>query len=250
MSHFMVTVLVPVGTEEDAIEEAVRGLLAPYDENTAVPEYPTKCWCVGRVAKNEASLGANAEVGSYEDLRQSFAAAHPLPAGKHPFDLPEDEQDNREEAWRKHIEPREETERRLFLRHPLAEKPNPGCDECKGAGTHGTTRNPKSKWDWWTIGGRWSGAFLPGGPQGNANIPAAFQGLPSDGNVAPVEALIAQKTSMFGLVTLDGEWHERARMGWWATTSGDKPQDEWSAEVLALLEKHRGCIAVVVDCHI
>jgi len=37
----------------------------------------------------------------------------------------------------------------------------PGCDECHGTGTVMSTCNPKSKWDWWVVGGRWAGHWIP-----------------------------------------------------------------------------------------
>lgn len=43
--------------------------------------------------------------------------------------------------------------------------------------------NPNAKWDWWVIGGRWSGLFNPEGSQGNPNAPAFAQRLPNTGNI-------------------------------------------------------------------
>lgn len=37
--------------------------------------------------------------------------------------------------------------------------PDPECYDCHGEGVVDSTYNPKSKWDWYQIGGRWSGLF-------------------------------------------------------------------------------------------
>lgn len=43
----------------------------------------------------------------------------------------------------------------------------PDCDECHGTGTRMSTYNPRSKWDWYSLGGRWKGTFkLKEGKQG------------------------------------------------------------------------------------
>jgi hypothetical protein len=44
---------------------------------------------------------------------------------------------------------------------PPAEDPDPECKECGGTGTHLSTTNPKAEWDWYEVGGRWTGFFLP-----------------------------------------------------------------------------------------
>lgn len=33
------------------------------------------------------------------------------------------------------------------------------CESCKGTGVYKTTYNPDSRWDWYSVGGRWSGAL-------------------------------------------------------------------------------------------
>ena len=42
-------------------------------------------------------------------------------------------------------------------------KPDPKCIECKGTGQHKTNYNPRSKWDWWVIGGRFDGKVSKSG---------------------------------------------------------------------------------------
>lgn len=106
-----------------------------------------------------------------------------------------------------------------------------------------STYNPKSKWDWWTEGGRWNG-YLPtiGDYQTNhckvkdVNWSKYFEQSP---------------TGPFCFITENGEWHETARMGWWGMTVDDKENDVWRKEFeeyLNTLDPETSVIAI--DFHI
>lgn len=59
----------------------------------------------------------------------------------------------------------------------------------------------------------------------------------------------AFKTS-FALV-VNGEWHEKAEMGWWAITSNDKAEEDWKKEFMEALEGVSDKAEVtLVDAHI
>lgn len=281
MSHFLTVVLVPAAKNHEQAEAAVTELLAPYSENLEVPEYQKRCWCVGQLADDAAHDAADS-VATWDQLRESFNQKYPVSDGKHPFDLPEDEQEARDAAWTALIAPRVAAHEKALLGHPMAEKPDPDCTSCDGRGVYTSTSNPKAQWDWWQIGGRWTGTFDGYDPNKDpANVETcdlcAGTGKRSDmtvkdgcngcagtgkrtkwptdfkehaGDIAPVTSLLDKDPRGYAIVTPDGEWHQRGRMGWFGTSSGDKPKDEWAAETRALLEKHRDCIAVAVDCHI
>ncbi|TAL29054.1 MAG: hypothetical protein EPN98_21670 [Phenylobacterium sp.] len=157
MSHSVVLVLIPASTPTALVEDTVRDALAPFDENLEVPEHDEECYCVGRIAKDAGEAFACAQVGTWNALRASFAAKFPLPAGKHDFDLGETENDARRQAWAAHISDHQAIARQHAEAHPLAGKPDPECTDCSGGGTNKTTSNPRAKWDWFTIGGRWTG---------------------------------------------------------------------------------------------
>lgn len=55
----------------------------------------------------------------------------------------------------------ETLKKQLEEQDPAYGKADPGCEECSGSGKNISTYNPFSKWDWWQIGGRWSGYFDP-----------------------------------------------------------------------------------------
>lgn len=95
--------------------------------------------------------------------------------------------------------------------------------------------NPKSRWDWWVIGGRWSNSgFWPETPSADAGL---------------IEQ-IKLDDPLNDLVTPDGEWHESGRHGWWGIYEPKTGEDEWRAKFYEILSGFRTHVAVLVDCHI
>ena len=95
-----------------------------------------------------------------------------------------------------------------------------------------STYNPKAKWDWYQVGGRWSG------------------GIPGN-EVKMSEVNIDKIDPPYAFVTTDGEWVERGEMGWFGISSNEMNEDEWDAkfrEYLKTLDKD--IILTLVDCHI
>lgn len=280
MSHFVTYVLVPAKTL--SLEKAVSKLLAPYDENKAVKPYNRRCSCVGRKARDDARAAADAAVGTLDSLRETFAK------------MPEARSQDPDAAWRKHIAPYVEVEDRTRKAHPDRNKPASRCESCKGRGRVSTTYNPKSKWDWWTIAGRWTGMFSGPdfdaskdpdnmetcdccvgtgmrsdevGREARANDPnykcngCGGAGKRLKWTLKPVSYLasaawvlehIARSDDLvpFALVDPSGKWHERARMHWFAVTSGDKDPEKWKAQVERILKQYIKYNVAVVDCHI
>ena len=115
----------------------------------------------------------------------------------------------------------------------------PGALDERGDLYYMTTRNENGRWDWWQIGGRWTGWLAGYDPTTD----------PYDRDVFPVREIASGKTP-HAVVTPDGEWHEAGRMGLFATVHDEKAEELWTEEVNALLAKYQDCIAVAVDCHI
>ena len=113
-----------------------------------------------------------------------------------------------------------------------------------------TTYNPKSKWDWWRIGGRWDGTLIGerrDGGDGGFNFSAEHeQAKHNSCKVSEIkEGLIP-----FAIITPDGEWNERGNMGWWGCVANEKPGEEWESIVSKIYEAHSDCVAVLCDLHI
>lgn len=87
----------------------------------------------------------------------------------------------------------------------------------KRAGKYGYSHNPNAKWDWYSDGGRWDGYIV------NRN-----------GNCTNAEVLTEvdwDKTNTpFCFVNAEGEWIEKAEMGWWGMTSNEKKTADWNTE--------------------
>ena len=125
-------------------------------------------------------------------------------------------------------------------------------------GNEMSTYNPKSKWDWYTVGGRWKGSVMNW--TDTVEHPAKVI-TPTWTQEAWTEKVggadVVQKKDLqefsgtFAFLGADGEWHERGRMGWFGMVADEQPTDEWDATLKQLVED----VAdedwlVVVDVHI
>lgn len=305
MSHFLTYVLLAGRTKD--IEKEVRAKLADYDEDLDVDPYQKACWCVGHKARTEADEAISARVQQNRDEhRQQLGAAlasefdEPISFAERPAWLKR--RDEIEEAirpsWKDRIGPLLAERDRLAAESPEREAVDPGCDTCSGTGSYESTRNPKAKWDWYVVGGRWAGHLAPGydwtkdpanktvcyccagtgtrsdaiGREARAKDPTytcnACRGtgktlnirgeasVPCGGNYRPVRDILAmaedaeKRRSLrpFSIVTPDGEWHQKADMGWWGCTSNES--DTWDDEAWGILRDHPAAVVVVCDLHI
>lgn len=150
MSHFSVLV----------IGDGVEKKLAPYNENIEVEPYERECKCGLYKAEHQACEQARDELG-FDNFDDFWAKARKRDGGK--------------ELERKYHERAEV----LLEANPDKEKPNPEYEECGGTGTRTTDYNPKSKWDWHEIGGRWRGMLLlKPGCKGYLGRPGIFDNEP------------------------------------------------------------------------
>ena len=100
-----------------------------------------------------------------------------------------------------------------------------------------STYNPNSKWDWYTIGGRWN------------NYLKTLSGETTNEDYA--SEIDWKDIIPFAFVTPIGEWHERGEMGWWACVSNGKNIEDWKSEFKEFLDNlDEDTIVTVVDCHI
>jgi hypothetical protein len=141
MSHFLTLVIVPQDSLD--LEVEVRHRLAPYDINLQVESYFEECYCLNRLASRSAFDYAEQHAPrTLDEYRQLYDELR----GKKPTW----EQFTR--AWQVVRDEAEQT-------HPRYQQFDPACEACQGSGTSNTTINSHGKWDWWQIGGRWTGAL-------------------------------------------------------------------------------------------
>ena len=337
MSHFAVTVIIPKDTfdPKKGAERSVDPILAPYCERIEVEEYDRACHCLGIIALHESKDKAWKEIGTtIEDLRLKFREIEKLHKENSMWSFTEEG----EAAWDELLKPFEDVRDRFLEAHPLKNSPDPTCDDCKGKGTHKSTYNPKSQWDWYSIGGRWTGLFDPkykpeedpqnmevcdlckgtGDRSGwviyhkeatgavvdipallgelrmtkrpwrerdlrRAGITRGFADAQAEhcngcngcngkgirtsfptqwaefkGDVMPVDAVNKlvqagiKEVFPYAVITPDGEWHQRGKMGWFGMSSDEMTKEQWHEEVKKIFRKHAegDYLAVVVDCHI
>lgn len=131
-----------------------------------------------------------------------------------------------------------------------------------------STYNPDSKWDWYSVGGRWSksiktksGEFVDMAKLDEID----FEPYPdecfedsTDWRGEPVKQLKDEyewhydnKDNVPFCVIIDGVWYERGEMGWWACVSNEKDKGDWTDEVMSLLKDLPADSSVYnVDFHI
>lgn len=242
MSHFVTWVIVPADAPAEAAAEAA---LAPFDENLDVDEYSRECRCGEWRARMRASELARAQ---NEDLVNEVALTRArfdrerialLDAGDDAALGALRAQQG--EFWETHMAPVAQriqvSEEMIFQTDPNRDIPDPACHDCRGAGSYLSTYNPDSKWDWWQVGGRWSGEFDP--TEAGRDVLGVAEVIATPPAFTPVAVL-----------TPDGEWHEEGRMGWFGAMSDRKDEAAWYEEVAALLAGHTDHMIVVCDLHI
>ncbi len=111
--------------------------------------------------------------------------------------------------------------------------------------------NPNSKWDWYSLGGRWSGMIkLRDGATGINGRAGTF------GNETGIDQ--ARKGDIINFVELttfavikDGKWYERGEMGWFGVVSDEKEAEQWAIELKKLVEGLPDeTLISIFDCHI
>ena len=221
MSHFTVYVF----SKDNGND--IEDLLAPYDENIEMSPYVkyTKAQAIAKVRKD------------LEDYKHSWIYEEYL---RNPEAYREKHKNNKdhlnyiENEYPKRLKWTDEECYEDMAQYARAD----GMVDDEGNLL--STYNPKSKWDWYVIGGRWSG---------NLKM--------KDGKEVD-DALVSEidwdKTDIpFAFITPDGEWYERGEMGWWACVSNEKEPADWEDEFkIAVKEfsKDDKICVTLVDCHI
>lgn len=119
-----------------------------------------------------------------------------------------------------------------------------------------STYNPISKWDWYRLGGWWTGFFkLKEGAFGRLGERGIFTDDPKAGWVDQTLKRCIDFDEKYDYRTFavvkDGKWYERGEMGWWALVSNEKSEEDWDREFKALLESvPDDTLLSLYDCHI
>ena len=215
MSHFVTLVF----TKENG--RTVEELLAPYDENIVYAPYV-------QYTREQAIAKIRKEI---EDYKNGFYAEY--------LSNP-----------KKYEESHSNVEHINYLKNEFPKKLEWTDDECyedikwsfdedmvKSNGDLLSIYNPNSKWNWYTIGGRFN------------NYLKTLSGKTT--NEDYVSKIDWEDILPFAFVTPIGEWHERGKMGWWACVFNEKATDNWESEFKEFLGSlDEDTIVTVVDCYI
>jgi hypothetical protein len=283
------------------VEEKVNALLEPFNEAIEVEEYDDECYCINSKANSEAHASVKAIYGDFGVIRDAFHAREDIISLRQESvklcDIlnPNDETEVRikeiskiiDNEWQKHTAPFNNAIKDAIEVHPDKNKADPDCEDCKGSGIRQSTYNPDSKWDWYKIGGRWTGMFASDydpckDPQNIETCPwcngtgtrtdlgeprtcngcngtgqrVKFRLADFDGDILEmpkvIQSLMAKNDRPYAILTPEGEWAERGEMGWFGISNNEMSEDEWYEQSLALMQKYNSneYVGVVVDCHI
>lgn len=256
MSHYVVGVITKEKPDYDVISE----MLAPYDENMSVPDYISE-------TKAEIIAGAKREILHYKELYEKGEHGNPK---------------YYEENTAKYVDDAlNDNGARLFeYGTRYAEK-----DEIDEYGNRHSTYNPNSKWDWYSIGGRFSG-YINNGPDviQLKNFPKpidltvrnlktkypkewkAYKDIldgKGDGWYRPEylqrryptfeDYLMATRNTVLYAVLDEDGWHEPGRMGWFGMSDTTEDDDiRWNKNFYEkyIASKDENYWLTIVDCHI
>jgi hypothetical protein len=164
MSHFIVLV--------DSTNNDIDDLLAPYSEELEVKPYKKPCYCI--------TSGIREKVN--EDLKKLFGGDFDTVKRKPYNALAKRLQPD----WKEYIKDWQDEEDKLTKKYKKTAKPDPNCEECKGTGKYTTRYNPDSQWDWYSVGGRWTGYFpIKAGATGELGESGVFDNK-ADPNTADI----------------------------------------------------------------
>ena len=133
--------------------------------------------------------------------------------------------------------------------------------ETKNGVIEWSTYNPKSKWDWYQLGGRWAGRIKV--KEGVSFEPPNFSwgweeeykkemlSEPRTDRAKKKDIANLSELTAFA-VLMNGEWHGNGEMGWFGISHGETMTgDEWKSKVQELLNGlPDNTLISMYDCHI
>lgn len=205
MSHYTVTVVLPEAPKSAGhVDEMLEPLLAPFDENIEVEEYKDY---VRPLPENWVSM---------ESRQLTWPWSHIV----EDTEIPPEDLD-------------------AVVKHLSNEDERYGCDE-KGL-FQWSTYNPQSKWDWYAVGGRWSGFY-------NTTVDEQPVDYARKGTIFIPEGTNVQTYA----VLAEGVWRSPGKMGWFGMSTEEDTEREdygkWFDRFWAGLGDEAW--VVVVDLHI
>lgn len=218
MSHFVIATIVPA-------DKDLESVMAPFDEGLEVPQYVEK-------TKEQAIEAERKSIADYKaSTYDEFVAGPQAYATKYGsrqehldylrYDFP------KRLTW---------TDEELYAQAIRYEEP----ENIDADGGILSTYNPQTIWDWYTIGGRWTGEYGD-----DVTTPDAVATTLAD----------PEKAKEYGfpriIIDAEGTAHRRGREGWFGFTEDHVDEETWLATVKAALDSApAGSKLYFIDCHI
>ena len=109
-----------------------------------------------------------------------------------------------------------------------------------------STYSRASKWDWYTVGGRWDRMLVT--KEGETTNQTTVGELNLEKTFPPEDD--GTRYTVYAYVK-DGQWHEKGQMGWFGMSSNDRDDADWNNEVLKVLaEADPDTQVTLIDAHI
>ncbi|KMY54936.1 hypothetical protein AC623_14160 [Bacillus sp. FJAT-27231] len=219
-------VIVLVSKDTQVIFNEIGNLMSQYDFTTPVEPYIDNCYCLDNdTIKKEAKEIANEKVAHIDDLYKKYA-----------------ELDEKElTSWGNFISDWKNEYESACKSHPLYNKADPECLDCKGRGVYISKYNPRGKFDIWDIGYGWQGKVR------TIHIDENDEGYIGNDDMVYVRDIsekYIENNTISDVLTPDGEWHE------WDWTDDIKMHGrEWTKKVKKIIEDYNDCIAVKCKIH-
>ena len=70
-------------------------------------------------------------------------------------------------------------------------------------------------------------------------------------NILSTRLLAENEVIPYAILTPDGDWHQKGKMGWFGCSSDEMSEEEWKKEALKIYRQHEGkYVGIGLDCHI
>lgn len=122
-----------------------------------------------------------------------------------------------------------------------------------------STYNPQSKWDWYLLGGRWSGKIIKLKKGATSGIIGERSWCSTTNGVdaalkKDIDFEAMDKEPEYWVpyaVVKDSKWLGRGDMGWWGISTNNAPLEEWTQKVRELIASlPDDTLISFYDCHI
>jgi hypothetical protein len=245
VTHFIGAVVVPASLAGQNPDPYFNSALAKFDEDLTVERWVSRADTIADVRKGIENYRDGAPYTEYLADPDGYAAKHRDAPGHLAYLSTEFPQ---KLAW---------TDEQCYA--AALEDYEPEDVREDGAVRH--TYNPDSKWDWWTLGGRWTdiygtrqgesvGTFLDSLRDTAVKLAAGENCNPHKGDP---DANGEDLPWYFphNILTTDGTWHEIGSTGWFGFRSDAMTEAEWvEVAIKALGAEDAAASVYYIDFHI